>query len=100
RHNPIDPLDVDVSGELSPIDALLVINHVHHGDPSLTQPDDVSAPGVFETDVNNDGQITLADADAVIAALNALDAPKQLDAPMLLAAGEGEGGPVVTFATP
>src|SRR6478672_1343521 len=39
RHNDVNPLDVDGSGMLSPFDALLVINHLNFGDPSLTQPD-------------------------------------------------------------
>src|SRR3954449_12832316 len=29
RHNPVNPADVDLSGELTPLDALLVINHLH-----------------------------------------------------------------------
>jgi uncharacterized protein GlcG (DUF336 family) len=72
RHNPVSPLDVDVSGTLTPRDALLVINHLNYGDPSLTQPSDESAPGVFNTDVNDDGRITTVDAEQVIAALNAI----------------------------
>src|SRR5262245_37426742 len=75
RHNIVNPLDVDVSGTLTPFDALLVIDHLNYGDPSLTQPDDDSAPGVFDTDVNGDGQITVADADQVIAVLNAIMSP-------------------------
>ncbi|HET7095153.1 MAG TPA: dockerin type I domain-containing protein, partial [Thermomicrobiales bacterium] len=59
-----------MSGTLTPRDALLVINHLNYGDPSLTQPGDDSVPGVFDTDVDGDGQITAADADAVITALN------------------------------
>jgi uncharacterized protein GlcG (DUF336 family) len=75
RHNSVSPLDVDVSGTLTPFDALLVIDHLNYGDPSLTLPDDDSAPGVFDTDVNGDGQITVADAEEVIAALNRIMTP-------------------------
>src|SRR5436190_13423840 len=39
RHNPVSPNDVDASGDLTPLDALLVINHLHDGDPSLTTPE-------------------------------------------------------------
>jgi uncharacterized protein GlcG (DUF336 family) len=89
RHNSINPLDVDVSGSLTPLDALLVINHLNYGDPSLTRPDDPSAPGVFYTDVDGDGTITPADADAVIEALNT---PPVVAAPHALAlAGLAEG---------
>lgn len=86
RHNDVNPVDVDVSGELTPRDALLVINHLNNGDPSLTQPDDLSAPGVFNTDVDNDGKITAADVDAVIAAINS---PPPVSA-ALFALAEGE----------
>lgn len=104
RHNDVDPLDVDVSGTLTPLDALLVINHLNFGDPSLTQPDDPSAPGVFYTDVDGDGQITPADADAVIQALNSDSsapgiAPQAL-ALAALAEGEAAPPPVHTFASP
>jgi uncharacterized protein GlcG (DUF336 family) len=92
RHNNVNPLDVDVSGSLTPLDALLVINHLNYGDPSLTQPDDPSAPGVFYTDVDGDGQITPADADAVIQALDndssAPSTPQHALALSVLAEGE------------
>src|SRR5262245_29872270 len=32
-HNHVHPLDVDVSGDISPLDALLVINALNHGGP-------------------------------------------------------------------
>lgn len=87
RHNGVNPVDVDVSGTLTPRDALLVINHLNYGDPSLTQPDDFSAPGVFNTDIDNDGQITAADVDAVIEAINSPPSPAPA---ALLALAEGE----------
>src|SRR5256885_1113227 len=76
RHNSIDPMDVDLSGTLEPRDALLVIDHINYGDPSLTDASDDSAPGVFDTDVNGDGQITVADVQQVIDAINAIAASK------------------------
>ncbi len=87
RHNQNNPIDVDESGDISPRDALLVINHLNDGDPSIAQPDEFSAPGVFNTDVDNDGSITAADADAVIAALNV-----PLASMALMAFAEGEAG--------
>ena len=70
RTNPVDAVDVDASGTLTPADALLVIEHINHGDPSLTQPGDESTAGVFYTDVNGDGKITTDDAELVIKALD------------------------------
>jgi len=71
RHNPVRAEDVDADGILSPRDALLVVNHLHFGDPSVAAADDLSAPGVFYTDVTGDGQLATDDVDAVFAALNA-----------------------------
>jgi hypothetical protein len=70
RTNPNDPVDVDASGTLTALDALLVIDHINHGDPSLIQPADQSTAGVFYTDVNGDGKITADDAELVIKALD------------------------------
>lgn len=69
RHNPVQPLDVDFSGTLTPRDALLVLNHLRYGDPSLADPAVESAPGLFATDVNHDGQITEDDFWPIVAAL-------------------------------
>src|SRR6185369_16895468 len=98
RHNDVNPVDVDVSGTLTPRDALLVINHLNYGDPSLTQPDDFSAPGVFNTDVDNDGQITAADVDAVITAINS--PPPAPAALMAFAEGESAAIPLAPAAAP
>jgi len=96
RHNAVRPSDVDASGQLTPLDALLVINHLNQGDPSLAAADDLSAPGVFYTDVTGDGAITPADADYVFS---------ELDPPVLAAAafavlGEGEPPAPVLLAPP
>jgi uncharacterized protein GlcG (DUF336 family) len=90
RRNPVNPADVDMSGQVTPRDALLVINHLNYGDPSIAPEGSDSAPGVFATDVNGDGTITAADADEVFA---------QLGLPTLMAAAtalasEGEPPPV------
>src|SRR5262249_13047490 len=79
-----------------------VINHLNYGDPSLTQPDDPSAPGVFYTDVDGDGQITPTDADAVIQALDGgsstpIVAPHAL---ALSALAEGEAAPHIVGSPP
>ncbi len=72
RHNAASPGDVDLSGSLTPRDALLVLNHLSGGDPSLAAIGEPSAPGVFYTDVNGDGAVTLADAEQVVLALDQL----------------------------
>ena len=61
-HNDAEPLDVDGSGNISPGDALIIINYINshgfgeieHGDPN------------FDYDVNGDGRVTPADALAII----------------------------------
>ena len=67
-HNSADPLDVNDDGEISPIDALLVINflNANPGDGMLPEP---IAPPPF-LDVNNDGLGTALDALLVINELN------------------------------
>lgn len=70
RHNPVQPWDVDYSGTLTPRDALLVLNHLRYEDPSLADADAESAPGLFATDVNDDGRITEDDFSPILAALN------------------------------
>src|SRR5262245_7704247 len=89
RHNPMNAFDVDASGTITRDDVLMVISHLQNGDPSVPLPDDTSNPGVFHTDVNNDGEITDADAQLVVDALEFQSRPTE---------AEGEG-PVV-FALP
>lgn len=92
RNNDSNALDVNGSGGLSVLDALLVVNHLNYGDPSLTTASDVSAPGVFYTDVNGDGVISDADALDVLDVLQRLSQPVALRAeaePMLLAPPPG-----------
>ena len=90
--NQDNPLDVDTDGYVAPLDALLVIQSLHHGgsrplatlaraasvDGASGEPED-AVPGYV--DVNGDNSISSADALSVISALN----------------GEGEPGDVVTF---
>lgn len=81
--NPDNRLDVNASGEVSPIDALLVINLLNRsGSSSLAI--DPYLPGPPFYDVNGDLRITPLDALQVINALNQL------------ASGEGES----TVVTP
>lgn len=96
RHNAQRPGDVDASGTLTPLDALLVINHLNVGDPSLTAGDDESAPGVFYTDVTGDGAITSADVDYVLSEL----AGPPLAAAALAVLAEGEPSIPVLLAPP
>ena len=89
RHNRRNAFDVDASGDVTPHDALLVIDHLHNGDPSVPLPSDVSNPGVFHTDVDGDGAITAKDAEHVFQALDQQTGPEE---------AEGEG--VIAFALP
>jgi uncharacterized protein GlcG (DUF336 family) len=81
RHNSVDAVDVDLSGHVTAFDALVVINHLLYGDPSIGNEEQESARGIFYTDVNADGLISPADADAVIAAIEGRE---------LLSEAEGE----------
>jgi hypothetical protein len=67
-HNPVEPLDVNSDGYITPIDALLVINYMNRnfGDP--TPPADEPPPPYC--DVNGDNYITPIDALQVINYLN------------------------------
>jgi hypothetical protein len=68
--NPGDPLDVNYDGFISPIDALLVVNHLNRG----------GAPLSSRLDVNRDRFVSPIDALLVVNYLNRRDG-----------SGEGEG---------
>jgi hypothetical protein len=77
--NSRDRADVDNDGNVSPIDALLIINKLNSGDTSLASTPFARAPFV---DVDGDG--TLAPIDALLV-INRLNAPSSSDS-----SGEGE----------
>ncbi|MEM6978821.1 MAG: dockerin type I domain-containing protein, partial [Planctomycetota bacterium] len=75
--NPIDAPDVDFSGEVTALDALLVINRINSGDVVLDDSiDEIMASGepLHLLDVNQDGRITALDALRVINEMNRRDA--------------------------
>ena len=77
--NPLRHADVNADGEVTALDALLVINHISRygsGGTPTTAPDD----GGWFYDVNGDGVVTALDALLVINHIARGDAP-----------GEGEG---------
>lgn len=61
RHNLVDPEDVNNSGDVTPIDALIVINAMNRQGQGIGQGD-----GEMFTDVNNDGRRSALDALRVI----------------------------------
>ena len=71
--NPDDPLDVDASGEVAPLDALLTINELNepmYSDPITGELDlNVVTPPYF-FDANGDGFVSPIDALLVINKLN------------------------------
>ncbi|WP_182866978.1 dockerin type I domain-containing protein [Rhodopirellula sp. JC639] len=67
-HNDDNPYDVDGNGEVTPRDALAIINYLNIYGPGPVGPGD---PG-FGYDVNGDGQVTALDALLVINILNTL----------------------------
>ncbi len=66
-HNHVTPPDVNVDGQVSPIDALLVINHLNSSGGGKRVPD---APSIHLLDTNNDSFVSPIDALLVINALN------------------------------
>lgn len=66
-HNPQMPVDSSGDGNLSAVDALLVINYINTADSSQV-PD--TAPSRGQVDVNDDGFVTAIDALLIINALN------------------------------
>ena len=65
--NPQDPLDVNNDGNISPLDALLIINMLNAGQ---TTPPAPSISGNPFVDINNDGAISPLDALLIINWLN------------------------------
>jgi VCBS repeat-containing protein len=65
--NPVNPLDVNNSGQVSPIDALLIINHLNRGGAT-----DIGSllPGPPFLDVDGDLRVSPVDALRVINSLN------------------------------
>lgn len=69
-HNDDNPFDVDGSGEITPLDALIIINYINeHGVGEITNFDPR-----FDLDVNGDGIISPLD---ILLILNKLDAIRQ-----------------------
>lgn len=83
--NTINPLDVNQDGEVSPIDALIVVNFVNeHGAIDLTE----SPVAIeFPIDVNGDGSVSPLDALIIINAIHTSNEP------------EGEGDSFVPLPT-
>jgi hypothetical protein len=68
--NPVNALDVNADGVVSPIDALLVLNEINaRGARLLPAPSAAFSPAPF-FDVNGDGYVSPVDALLVINALN------------------------------
>lgn len=81
--NPINALDVNDDGFVSPIDSLSAINYINTHDPNIALPD-THPEGDDYVDVNNDGFCSAAD---VLMVINELNRP-----PAAPAFGEGGGG--------
>ncbi|WP_164101630.1 tandem-95 repeat protein [Candidatus Laterigemmans baculatus] len=85
QQNPDNPLDVNDSGEVSPIDALVIINYLNRNDSGAIDPTQPTPPYY---DVDGNGVISPLDALQVINALNRAN----------ISGGEGEGGAATPFA--
>jgi hypothetical protein len=68
----IDPADVDASGQVTPLDALLIINAMNsNSGPFIVPADAISGPTSNYYDVNGDGLVSPLDALLVLNELNA-----------------------------
>lgn len=67
-HNSVFPEDVDADNQLSPLDALVVINILNRG--SVTPPGSGEGEASLFPDVDNDGSISPLDALGVVNTLN------------------------------
>ena len=67
-HNDENPYDVDGNGEVTPLDALAIINYLNIYGPGPVGPGD---PG-YGYDVNGDGQVTTLDALLIINIINSI----------------------------
>ncbi|XZE56347.1 dockerin type I domain-containing protein [Planctomycetaceae bacterium SH139] len=69
-HNLVNQFDVDSSGEVAPLDALVVINYLNrNGIGVLPQPNASTSPNLF-IDTNRDLEVTPIDALRIINFLN------------------------------
>ncbi len=90
--NPVNPLDVDANGAVTPLDALAVINYLNAtGEGTLP----ASFSGSYYYDVNGDDAATPLDALAVINYLNAQAAGQPAGAAAVSTATPGIAGPAV-----
>lgn len=89
--NPLNPLDVDRSGDVTPLDALIVINRLNaQGEPATSEPSDGGLSDndqLFYYDVSGDGQTTAIDALRTINYLNSSSTSNRASG---LASGSGE----------
>ena len=76
-HNFLFPHDVDDDGSVTPLDALIVINHLNRGGD-----DSISVGGQFH-DVDDDSQVTPLDALILINDLNSKSAAPSGNNPIL-----------------
>ena len=70
--NPIDPMDVDGDGNVTPRDPLIIINHINHSGMHILvgSPDPEGEGGGVFIDVNGDGRVSAIDALLVIHQIN------------------------------
>jgi hypothetical protein len=67
--NPLEPLDTDGDGRVTPVDALVIINELNRRQGSFELTED-RPPEAYYFDVNDDGWVTPIDALRVINELN------------------------------
>lgn len=97
--NPLNPNDVDRSGEPTALDALIVINRLNSQTesalPESIDAESFTGQSMFYYDVNGDGAVTALDALTTINYLNSIDQPSSVPS---LATASGE--PVSSDSNP
>jgi hypothetical protein len=70
-HNDQDPADVDGNGMITPIDALIIVNHINNHGPGVIKPEGEGP--LPSLDVDGDGMVTPIDILIIINILNGSD---------------------------
>jgi hypothetical protein len=96
RTNPRNPLDVNDDTDISPLDALLVINELNDNTPSLQAERE---PEPLYLDVNADGSVSPLDALLVINELNRAEPARAQAAPLAAIAAALDAQPLGSATT-
>lgn len=75
--NDLLPMDVNQSGVVTPIDALVIINYLNRGNPATLPA--IQPAEAFDYDCDGDGEVNSLDFQLIIDALNRYNSPLTVD---------------------